>query len=75
MKSGDCKNNPSTGKSGVNPKMQYREMGKTSWATINQSTINLKTLVNGRTDVKIGVRYSTSDNKIFSSYSTIVNLF
>ena len=64
--------------SGVSNAMQYREVGTTSWKSISRTTINLKTLINGRTDVQVEVRYkpvSTNNNVVFASNSTIVNLY
>ncbi|GEM_PF-4848274 len=60
--------------SGVSKTMQYREVGKSSWKTISSTTVNLKTLVNNRSDVQIEVRYKVSGN-VFVSDMTVVNLY
>lgn len=64
--------------SGVSNAMQYREVGTTSWKSISRTTVNLKTLINGRTDVQVEIRYkpvSTNNNVVFASKSTIINLY
>ena len=65
--------------SGVSKDMQYREKGKSTWKSVSGATVNLKTLVNGRTDVQIEVRYKpqtiSTNNYRFASDIVVVNLY
>lgn len=64
--------------SGVSNAMQYREVGTTSWKSISKTTINLKSLINGRTDVQLEVRYkpvSANDGVFFASYPITIDLY
>ena len=65
--------------SGVSKDMQYREKGKSTWKSVGGTTVNLKTLVNGRPDVQIEVRYKpqmiSADNYRFASDIIVVDLY
>mgnify|MGYP006876754790 CR=1 FL=1 len=65
--------------SGVSKDMQYREKGKSTWKSVGGITVNLKTLVNGRPDVQIEVRYKpqtiSTDNYRFASDIIVVDLY
>lgn len=60
---------------GVNGSMQFREAGTKEWKPIYETKeLNLKTFINGRTNVVLEVRYAPKSNSS-ASKSTRVNLY